>query len=764
MEATQRRPFGRVDLVLALALVAAAVALRAWHVAWGLPDFTEEAIPLQLSFAMRSVTSGAIDPNPHAFSYPSLGIDLHLLVQQCVFLLGRLRGAWSNAADYQLAFYLDPTPMVLAARALGIAADALAVLAVFRLARRWSRTAGVLAALLLVGSVTGILTARSIYVDSIMTCLALWALERMLAWQAEGGRGRFAAAALLVGLAAGTKYPAAVLLLPLGALALAREGGRGLRLVAVGTLVAALAFVLTTPWVLLDTGAFLRDFRFEGHHAAEGHLGSEGHLSFGFHLGHLVRDLGWPAVVLLVLSPLAAWREPRRRPVTLALWLALLAFGLPIALARIDAERYLLPVLAAAAPLVALAATALLARVPVRARATTTLVAMLVLVLPPLGSGALAARRGARDTQVEARAWCEAHVGDDQLVVTEGYGPRLVEESQVADLLERPAYAHASGSWRARVEALPRRHVVALPLAVAGRLVNELALPGRAPVTLEIAPHASAITNVYYTPELFTGADWFITTSAVRGRYVADPARFASPCALYRLLDAHATVAARFAPDGETSGPEILVYRVDARTRAALAAHGPLDPLWWTAAIPADYRRSASRLLAGGRATPASAAADSARAATPEMRAADGSPAPWVLGLQPLYRAHLAAFAGGMAHALALLGRFEDAAGFAVANYTMMPQDVPSCLLASVALARTQRWPESRRVLEGTLAALGAQPQDPALQLQYARALAHTGEIARARALDERLLGALPADDPVATAARADLAKLQPPR
>jgi len=304
--ATDRIPADRRETWIAVALVALAVLLRAWHVGWGLPDFTEEAIPLDLSFAMRSVATGALDLNPHAFSYPTLGIYLHLFVQQCVFWIGRLTGTWSNAADYQLAFYLDPSPMVLAARGVGIACDALAVLAAWRLGRRFSRPTGLAAALLVALSASMIVTARSVYVDSIMTCLSLWALERMLAWHASGGRGRLVAAAALVGLAAGAKYPAAVLMLPLALLALVGEGRRGVRSIAIAAGLAAVTFLVTTPYAVLDATAFLRDFSFEGHHAAAGHLGSEGHRSFAFHMENLARDLGWPALIALVVSPIVA--------------------------------------------------------------------------------------------------------------------------------------------------------------------------------------------------------------------------------------------------------------------------------------------------------------------------------------------------------------------------------------------------------------------------------------------------------------------------
>jgi hypothetical protein len=121
----------------------------------------------------------------------------------------------------------------------------------------------------------------------------------------------------------------------------------------------------------------------------------------------------------------------------------------------------------------------------------------------------------------------------------------------------------------------------------------------------------------------------------------------------------------------------------------------------------------------------------------------------------------VATFAGDMAYELATLGRYDAAARFAEANLLMSPGDVLSCLVASVALARLDRWPACRATIERTLAVRDPAEIEPPLELQYARALAHTGDPGRAIEIDRRLIGALPGDDPVAAAARSDLARLR---
>ncbi|HUK62482.1 MAG TPA: hypothetical protein VLV15_04085, partial [Dongiaceae bacterium] len=90
-----RRPADPTDVAIAAALVAVAVSLRLWHIGAGLPGFTDEALPVRIGLAMRSLATGAVNPDPRAFGIPSLAVYLHLVVQQGVYLAGLVRGAWA---------------------------------------------------------------------------------------------------------------------------------------------------------------------------------------------------------------------------------------------------------------------------------------------------------------------------------------------------------------------------------------------------------------------------------------------------------------------------------------------------------------------------------------------------------------------------------------------------------------------------------------------------------------------------------------------
>ena len=71
-----------------------AAVLRLLRIHYGLPDFLEEAIPLRIALGMRNAATGHVDWNPHAFNYPSLSIYLHFVVQQLIWIAGRISGRY----------------------------------------------------------------------------------------------------------------------------------------------------------------------------------------------------------------------------------------------------------------------------------------------------------------------------------------------------------------------------------------------------------------------------------------------------------------------------------------------------------------------------------------------------------------------------------------------------------------------------------------------------------------------------------------------
>lgn len=200
--------------------------------------------------------------------------------------------------------------------------------------RRWTSWVGAMAAGLMVAVAPGhVVHSRFQTVDilaaALLTFSALYALKivpspvddesaprRIGKWSVLSG--------LFAGLSAGVKYTGILGLLSLWtALALARPKGwvsEGLK----GTLTCIAAFVITTPGVVLDRAAFIRDFTFEMAHTKAGHGLEFVHTSSGYlyQLSNLFVGIGFILTLVSVAGlATAAWKRKT--------WaIALLAFAL----------------------------------------------------------------------------------------------------------------------------------------------------------------------------------------------------------------------------------------------------------------------------------------------------------------------------------------------------------------------------------------------------------------------------------------------------
>src|SRR5262249_6323518 len=140
---------------------------------------------------------------------------------------------------------------------------------------------------------------------------------------------------------------------------------------------------------------------------------------------NLVANVGWAGLALLGLSLVLILIRAERRPIVTALWLALLGFGLPISLARIDADRYLVPVIPMAILIGVAAGRTLSERAAARWRAGAVAAVVVAWAGPLLARAVAEAAQGSDTTQMEARRWCDQNLRADALLVQEGYAARL---------------------------------------------------------------------------------------------------------------------------------------------------------------------------------------------------------------------------------------------------------------------------------------------------------------------------------------------------
>src|SRR5581483_3624933 len=327
--------------------------------------------------------------DPHWFDYPTL----------VLYVLAPFQ-SWQDEPSYLAA------RLVVAAFGVG------AVAASWWLGRAaYGRTAGLVAAAAVAVETIGVAYSHMAVTDVPMTALLAASLALAVG-------GRLELAGLAAGLAAGAKYPAVFLAVPL----VVAGWGRWRRL-ALSLTAAVAAFLATSPYVLVHPHQAWSDATRVQRLAREGWLGFE-HDSwalFSF-TGKLWDGLG-PALVLAALGLVLALRRHSRTDLILGAFVV--AYAIDLLTLRAHFDRYVLPLVP---PLAALAGRQ-------RVLAPLTLGCLVVPLVWAIGDDVRLTRT---DTRVVAHAWIEAHVPPHATIAAESSTPPLEGHPIVALALPGP--------------------------------------------------------------------------------------------------------------------------------------------------------------------------------------------------------------------------------------------------------------------------------------------------------------------------------------
>jgi hypothetical protein len=548
-----RRP-DRTTLALAGVLLGA-LLLRLWGIRHGLPfsyniDEARHFVPIAVRFFADGLNPGYF-LNPPGYSE----------------LLYLLYAVWfGGGAAVQHAYAADPSAVFLVAR---ITVALLGVLAVWLLhmagARLFDRRVGLLAAAISAVAFLPVFYGHLALNDVPATAPATLALLGA-ALVLRGGGAR---AALLggvgAGLAAGTKYTAGIVLLPLltAVVVAAREQRRPLARTllapALAACGAALAgFLVANPYALLDVDAFRAGVARQRTLASGEELAKLGLTQSNgivYYLWSLTWGLGWiPALAALGGAIRLLLRD---RTLALVLLPAPLLYVLFMGLQERYFGRWLLPVLPIVILLAAYGALAFAraaaARVPRLALPIAALVTVALLAQGLIHSIHVDRVLARADTRNSARTWLLAHVPAGSNVVVEPFVP---------------ARWLAGTSWRrwdvtrADVDDFGR------PLGGRGRVRTRFVKVDKYERTLR-----PALVDRY----LAQGYCWVVTGSHQFSRAFAQPDEVPHAIAYYAALRRRADTVARFSPyrDGAEPPPFNFDWSFDSYP-LAYARPGPL--------------------------------------------------------------------------------------------------------------------------------------------------------------------------------------------
>ena len=311
----------------------------------------------------------------------------------------------------------------------------------------------------------------------------------------------------------------------------------GLLMILAAFAVALGVFLLTSPFVLLDFDAFRAHFSAEREHMLLGHFGEGGDPTWLYY-GRLIATerLGWP-IALLALGGIVYSAGFGRERWSWMVCAFMIPYVIGISTWEMRADRYLMPII----PLLCLFAGNSLSatpRVGLLARAPSSVKALLVgglalaVAVPMLKGYPEHLRRVRPDTRSVAARWIRENAPAGSFIVTEHYGPQLLGPAEYMEL--DPVIRR---EIRARGE-VGKYAVQTIPM-------------------FQVRPERA---SAYYDLSLYGDADYLITTSSVRSRYLREPSRFERQTAFYEILEESYSKVLEITSQNRT-GPSIEVFR-----------------------------------------------------------------------------------------------------------------------------------------------------------------------------------------------------------
>jgi 4-amino-4-deoxy-L-arabinose transferase-like glycosyltransferase len=421
----------RLTWVLISAFFVVAFVLRAWGARFGLPEYVyhpdEHAIVDRAAAILRTG-----DCSPHWFNYPSTYIYLQALSYIPYFLISAARGFGNTVPD--------PAPygFYFAGRLMTALVGALTVLLVCSLgARLYGRRTGLLSSALLSFCLLHVVHSHYVTTDvpaAFFVTLSLLFCSLLL----QSAEMRYTVLACLVaGLAASTKYPAAVALVPvLVAQLLTRSTRQGQSLAQrFGLSLATFTggFLLGTPYSVLELNTFLSSLASVLGHYGASQPGFEGGNTWLWYLRETLTSADAVIVGLGLVG--IVWAVVKHRRGDLVLLSFLVPYYLLISLWRVRFERNLvalLPLLVVlAARMLVDAVSWLGSRWPALRRwelpllACVTVAAALMPARAVLDSDRSLSQR---DHRTLAAEWVNANVPAGSKIVTEAFSIPLDED------------------------------------------------------------------------------------------------------------------------------------------------------------------------------------------------------------------------------------------------------------------------------------------------------------------------------------------------
>ena len=535
------RPLRAGAVVVLGAILVLSGVFHLWGIRRNLPVIPQMDEVVLYEPAIHTASTG--DLNPHWFGYPGSTVIYPTALAAHVWQAVAYGGGWFRVGSrWPAILQQSGFELVLIGRLVSVVYSVAALVLLFVVGRTvfgtWTALAGTLLAALCPTTVDYAQQLRTdgpaIFFGLLYLVLCLRLLDRP-GWSSS----------LLAGASLGLGLATRVLLATVTPVLLAVDvlvwrrarrdghGGASGSAVVAGLACVPLAFIVTTPYAVLDPATAWSTFRdtatLQSMHLGADGLGPAGNLWWYLSTA-LPQALTWPQTMLVCLGigSVLASRDPRA--FLTALYVASFVGG--ISMIGVHWTRWLLPVL----PLMGLYA----------AHGASTLVEAVLGVTPAAGRA----------------------LGDQR---RSGLAPLLVAGAALA-LVVTPTRTLVAD---ARLRSQPTTDVMAAEWITANLPAMSLIVRERA--TAPLSDRRFVLLTFAHLPEksvdeyLRLGVDYALASSSNWERFQNEAARYATEVAFYQELHRRAQLVREFEPSAQRGGPTVRVYALSPRARAAAA-------------------------------------------------------------------------------------------------------------------------------------------------------------------------------------------------
>jgi hypothetical protein len=551
--------------IIILSILLLALSVRLLGITYGLPYvfYTDESLLVNHAMAF-----GTGDLNPHDFIYPSLYMYVLYIVYGITYLGGRLLGVFGSTNDFIRLFFTDATMFYLPGRLIAALSGVASVWMVYKVGRRaYNLQVGLISAAILSFSVLHVM--QSHYVKTHVPAGLLVITTIWLAWSIYDGQSnwrRYLLAGATAGLAASTVYHAGLALISLVvAHLLYSRRQKDVRLLdpkLIGAAAASfIAFVVTTPFAILDWSTFFSDLTATGTLYHAGGLWERGPF---YPFTSLLSSFGQPVGIIALLG--IGYALLRHRPADCILASQPIFLGLFLMLFRVHFPTDML----IAFPAISILAASFVAdtvKSLCRGRngiekLTAATVTGLLVIGPALTSFRSSYQLSLPDTRIQAKAWVEENIPPgSKILMNSGkyylsaYGPPVTLSRWTLEQLINRGSASSSSPALSKRDGTRR---VAFP-GESAFFQYQLSVLGKRPgydiyqILDDIA--SAQIHWLSLQQYLDQGVQYAIISSAASESYFKHKD-------FYESVSARGILIKHFRPSEKIGGPELLIYRL----------------------------------------------------------------------------------------------------------------------------------------------------------------------------------------------------------